>query len=149
MLEHTLGKARPVSQQLDSFAPGSSDQLLLSMWKKILVNHGGRLFFRAFFAAPSCRCGHVLNQMPFGGKISDEPSGTGMGKELSETGRMPKDVAAWALQSSDLPCSKQQYRPCSSKYSSTDLTAALSSNLLLFDTLFFVWFFSIFTLSVC
>lgn len=37
----------PVSQQLDSFAPGSPDQAL-TMWKKILVNHSGRLDFRAF-----------------------------------------------------------------------------------------------------
>lgn len=58
----------PVSQQLDSFAPGSPEQQLLAMWKKILVTHGGRLVFRAFFTVPSCRCGHVLNQMPLGGR---------------------------------------------------------------------------------
>lgn len=53
-----------------------------------------------------------------------------MGKGVSETGRMLKDMDAWCtakLRAGQvLPCSKWQYRPSSSKYSSTDLTAALS-----------------------
>lgn len=86
--------------------------------------------------------------MPFGRKISDDPSGTGKGKDLSETGRMPKDMDAWALQSSDLGtfflapnCSTGQVAA----------HTAPQTLLLHCQTIYYHWilFFPIFTPSVC
>lgn len=138
----------PVSQQLDSFAPGSPEQQLLAMWKKILVNHGGRLVFRAFIYSAKLQVWACPQPNAFRRKISNDPSGRGMGNDPSETGRVPRDMDAWALQNSDLG------RFCFAPNSSTGQAAATtaSQTLLLHCQAidyYLILFFSIFTLSDC